>query len=182
VEALGRVAEIGDRTVARDARRHIGRLYEHELEHPERAIEAYSALVTAWPDDGDAYEALDRLLEQTGRHAELAEVLRKRAPLADRAGPAVWLLRRRAELLATTLARHEEAVACLRQARLLAPDDDTLAEELTTALVARGSAHEAAVLLDERARAARTPGEAAALLIRLAEVREGGLADPIGAR
>jgi tetratricopeptide (TPR) repeat protein len=182
--ALGRVAELADAARARETRRRIGKIYEEELEHFERAAEAYAALTDAWPDDADALEAQDRLLELLGRASELAEVLKRRAALAADSGARVALLRRRAELLLGPVGRPEEGLACLRQARTLAPDDDALAEELLTAL-GRGGAREAAGIHEERAVALERHGapaaDVAARWLRVARVRAEELGDPAGA-
>ncbi|HEU4730931.1 MAG TPA: hypothetical protein VFT22_23710, partial [Kofleriaceae bacterium] len=80
IEALARVGEIAEGTPeARDALRAIARIYETELELPERAIESYAQLVATWPDDVAAWTALDALHTANARWTELADVLRRRA-------------------------------------------------------------------------------------------------------
>jgi tetratricopeptide (TPR) repeat protein len=187
VEALARVAELAEgRPGAREARRRVARIYETELELPERATEAYEAIVAAWPDDADAWAALDRLLEQAARWQDLVEVLRRRAALTPEVGERAGLLRRRARVLLERLGRADEAVAGLRHARALAPADAELAEDMTQALIAAGGAREAAAVLEERVadveRQGGPPGDVAALLLRLATLRADSLDDRDGAR
>src|SRR5262249_26698683 len=119
VEALTRLADLVEGTArAREARRRVGEIYERELELPERAIEVYQAIVSVWPDDERAHRALDPLLVEADRPAELAETLRRRASLAATAPERGELLRRRAQVL-SRLDRVDEAVACLRHARAI---------------------------------------------------------------
>ena len=83
IETLARSARSPRaRDEARDALRQIAQIYEQELELPERAIESYEQLVATWPDDAEAWAALDRLYQAHARWTELADVLRRRAALA----------------------------------------------------------------------------------------------------
>ncbi len=187
VEALSRLAELVDGTDrAREARRRVAEIYQHELELPERAIEAYEHLVTGWPDDASALEAQGQLLEAVGRWADLAEVLRRRATLATDPPARAGLLRRRAQILLEWLNQPDEAVACLRHARTITPNDASLAEDMVIALSKSGRAREAAAVLEGRVATLEAegaaPGDVAALLLRLATLRAEQLDDREGAR
>ncbi|HEY0191091.1 MAG TPA: hypothetical protein VGC42_08210, partial [Kofleriaceae bacterium] len=188
IEALGKVGEIAEGTPeARDALRTIARIYEHDLELPERAIDAYALLVATWPDDTAAWLALDALYAGNARWTELADVLRRRAALARDPAERAGLLARRAHVLLDWLQAPEEAAAALRHARTIAPDDPQLADQLVTALIKAERDREAAAILESRievlaAHATAPRGDLAALLIRLAQLQLERLDDRDGAR
>jgi tetratricopeptide (TPR) repeat protein len=188
IETLGRVGEIAEGTPeARDALRAIARIYENELELPERAIDSYSHLLAIWPDDSEAWTALDALYAGSARWAELADVLRRRAALERDPGVRAQLLSRRAQVLIDWLGAPEEAAAALRHARTIAPDDAALADQLIAALVKTGRDREAAAILEGRIAAHATAddaprGDIAALLIRLAQLQLERLDDRDAAR
>lgn len=196
IETLSRVGEIAEGTTeARDALRAIARIYERELELPERAIESYVQLVATWPDDTEAWTALDALYAGNARWTELADVLRRRAALAREPAERAALLARRAQVLLDWLASPEEAAAALRHARTISPDDPALADLLVTALVQAGRDREAAAILEGRIDAVTASGQAggpgargapageiAALWIRLAQLQLERLDDAAGAR
>ena len=185
IETLGRVGEVAEGTPeARDALKAIARIYETELELPERAIDSYHQLVTTWPDDSDAWAALDALYAGNARWTELADVLRRRAALEREPAERAALLARRAQVLIDWLGAPEEAAAALRHARTLAPDDPALADLLVTALIKADREREAAAILEGRVEAAGDAprGDVAAWLIRLAQLRHERLDDRDGAR
>jgi Tfp pilus assembly protein PilF len=151
IEMLSRVGEIAEGTAeARSALRRIAEIYERELELPDRAIDAYGQIVTQWPDDTEAYAALDKLLDALGRWKDLADILRRRAGLTRDPQERARILRRRAAVLTNHLGAPEEAAAALRHARTLTPDAPGLENELVQALIAAGRAREAQTLLDAR--------------------------------
>jgi len=193
IEALGRVGEIADGTSeARDAMHEIARIYERELELPDRAIDSYTQLVAIWPDDTDAWGALDALYAANARWPELADVLRRRAALEREPAVRAGLLVRRAQILLDWMAAPEDAAAALRHARTIAPDDTALADLLVSALVKAHRDREAAAILEDRIEAldalealdgdGAPRGEIAALLIRLAQLQLERLEDRDGAR
>ena len=188
IETLLRATEIAEGSdEARHAHHQIARIYEKELELPERAIENYVQVVATWPDDEEAWASLDRLYLAQARWAELADVLRRRAALARDPAERAQLLSRRAQVLLDWLDTPEEAAATLRHARTIAPDDPQLADLQVTALVKAGRDREAAAILESRIAAIgdgsyRSKGDLAALYIRLAQLRAERLDDRDGAR
>jgi tetratricopeptide (TPR) repeat protein len=186
IETLARIDEIAEGSQqARDALHQIAAIYQRELELPERAIEAYNQITTAWPDDLEAWAALDALYLDSGKFNELSEVLRRRAALTREPAERAQLLARRAQVLIDSLNAPEEAAAALRHARTIAPDDPKLADLLVTALVKADRDREAAAILEGRIGAAGEDGnrgDVAALLIRLAQIRHEKLGDRDGAR
>ncbi len=154
IETLSRVGEIAEGTTeARSALRRIAEIYERELELPDRAIDAYTQIVTQWPDDAQAYAALDKLLDALGRWTDLADILRRRAGLTRDPLERARILRRRAAVLTNRLGAPEEAAAALRHARTLTPDAPGLENELVQALISAGRVREAQALLDARVNA-----------------------------
>jgi len=186
IENLSRVGDVADGSPqARDALRRIAQIYEHELELPERAMDSYAQLVTQWPDDASAFEALDALYQAHARWTDLVDVLRRRAALATAPEVRAELLSRRAGVLLEWLGQAEEAAAALRHARTILPDDARLADQLVNALLAAQRAREAAAILEGRLHKegpSVATGDAAALWIRLAQIRADELEDPKGAR
>ena len=151
IETLIKVSEIAEGSdEARSALRSIAQIYEKELEIPDRAIESYEAVTQTWPDDNDAWAALDRLYESAGAvdraRRRAAPARRARARPAERA----QLLARRANVLSEWLDSPEEAAAALRHARTIAPDDGDLADQMVGTLAKAGRDREAAALLEAR--------------------------------
>ena len=192
IETLARVSEVSEGSPeAREALHSIARIYVKELELPERAHDAYNQLVTTWPDDVEAWAALDSLYQANARWTELADVLRRRAALDRDPAARAALLSRRAQVLTDWLNAPEEAAAALRHARTIAPDDAGLADQLVAALMKGGRDREAAAILEDRIDTLSAPGEQnanvprgelAALHIRLAQLRLEKLDDKIGAK
>ncbi len=186
IETLARVGEMAEGTQhAREALHQIAAIYQRELELPDRAVEAYNQIVTTWPDDLDAWAALDSLYQESAKWNELSEVLRRRAALTREPAERAQLLARRAQVLLEWLNSPEEAAAALRHARTIAPDDTKLADLLVTALVKGDRDREAAAILEGRVGAAgedSNRGDIAGLLIRLAQIRLEKLQDREGAK
>ncbi len=191
IETLARVGEVSEgSTEARDALRRIALIYVTELELPERALDAYNQISQTWPDDVEAWAALDAIYTTNARWNDLADVLRRRAALERDPALRAQLLSRRAQVLLDWLNNPEEAAATLRHARTIAPDDPALADQLVTALVKAGREREAAGILENRIDAMTSTdpevpvsrGDLAALHIRLAQIRLERLDDKAGAQ
>ncbi|HEY1546335.1 MAG TPA: hypothetical protein VGG28_00875, partial [Kofleriaceae bacterium] len=189
IETLTRISEIAEGTdEARSALRSIAQIYEKELELPDRAMESYETVTQLWPDDDEAWAALDRLYQSQARWQQLAEALRRRAGLARDPAERAQLLARRASVLSEWLDSPEEAAAALRHARTIAPEDSELADQMVGTLAKAGRDREAAALLEARLLAMEpnekgaSKGDRAALLIRLAQLRLDKLDDRAGAR
>ncbi|HEX3695474.1 MAG TPA: tetratricopeptide repeat protein [Polyangia bacterium] len=176
-----------DRSRARALRLQLASIYEAELGLPDRAIDAYQAILTHAPDDGEALSALDRLLEAHGRFETLQEVLAKRAALSS-GEQRLKLVRRRAKILEEKMGNPEAAAACLRDLGADAIADNDLLAALVRNLRRAGLAHEAARILGQkidaekkrRGRAARA--RVAALNLELSLIKLDDLNDADGAR
>lgn len=187
IETLNHIADLADGTAdARAALHRVAGIYETELELPDRAIDAYSQIVASWPDDSEAYAALDRLYQSHARWNDLSDILRRRAALTRDSNERSQLLRRRAQVLLDWLDSPEDAAAALRHARTITPDDPELASELVQALVRASREREAAAVLEGRISTLKESGggrgDIAALLIRLAGLRAEQLGNPDSAR
>jgi tetratricopeptide (TPR) repeat protein len=188
VETLKAQAElVSDRDKARALRIEVAGVYERELTLPDRAIEAYEAVLADIPDDAQALEALDRLHESTGRYDDLQEILKKRAALAT--GPArIEIVRRRARILQDRLNNPEAAAGALRELGAEAIADDDLLAVMLRNLRRAGLAHEAARVLQQRIDLERNRAEGpnsnriAELNLELSLLKLDDLNDPAAAR
>lgn len=61
----------------------IAAIYEHELRDFDKAIDAYLEVETLLPNHGDTMEALTRVYENSGAWQKAADVLERRAQLAE---------------------------------------------------------------------------------------------------
>ena len=87
----------------------IGAIYEHELRDPERAIEAYLDVETVLPNHADTMEALTRVYEKSGAWHKAADVLERRAQLAELKAQRLELYHRAGELYAEKLGDARQA-------------------------------------------------------------------------
>ncbi|HEX6838147.1 MAG TPA: tetratricopeptide repeat protein, partial [Polyangia bacterium] len=163
---------------ARVIRRRIGAIFEKELELPERAIEAYSAVYDADAGDDEAATALERLFEKLGRWKDLEAHLARRQERSDRETK-VQLLERRAAIMTDKIGDHAGAAAALRQLRKMHPEDDAIAGRLERTLGRAGRVDEQAEVLRTRIRAAKRGGASKAELARM-NVELGALEAQLG--
>jgi len=89
-------------------------ILDARIKDPERAIEAWRAALASRPDHQDAFVALERLLGDAGRTAELCETLEKHAEVVVEAPQREALIRRMAELFESPLADLPKAIAAWR--------------------------------------------------------------------
>ena len=188
VDSLHRQAELTtDRQRARALRLEIAAVYEKELALPERAIDAYEAILAEMPEDEQALAALDRLDESHGRFEDLQEVLGKRAAAA-RGAERLELVRRRIRILEDRLNNPEAAASALRELGMEAISDDELLAVMLRNLRRSGLAHEAARALSQRIEMEKARGGAAALKritelnLELSLLKLDDLHDPAAAR
>ncbi len=113
-----------------EVRRHLAyesaALLENELEAPDDAIEAYRALLLEWGDsEHDAYRALDRLYDQRGRYADLAETLERRIDLGPESDEELASLKfRLGRALELHLEDRMRAVDLYREVLAILPEHD----------------------------------------------------------
>jgi tetratricopeptide (TPR) repeat protein len=117
----------------------IAGVRERELKDTSAAIEAWRKVTAAKDDEGDAWKALERLLDAAGRGGELVAVLEKRASLAYDPVEQSGLLAR-AGALYEALGRREDAIGAWQ--RVLGIDDgDPAALDALERLYAQAGAH-----------------------------------------
>jgi len=188
VDSLKRQAELTtDPQKSRALRLEVASVYEKELGVPERATEAYEAILASAPDDEEALAALDRLNEVHSRFEDLQEILEKRAVHAT-GKERIDLVRRRAKLLEEKLNNPEAAASALRELGNDAIADDEMLGALLRNLRRAGLAHEAARALSQRIDIERARGGAEAgkrvaeLNLELSLLKLDDLHDPAAAR
>lgn len=179
---LGRLADLTPDVEERErAAERLAQLCEGELKDPAGAIGAYRRLLGTGREAG-ALEALTRCYEETSAHADLAEILERRAALAiarDRVG-ARELYLRAAELRTTKLGDRAAAIASWRgMLEAFGPSRDVYAS-LTPLLEQERRWEDLASALDVDASLA-SGAERASVLARLGAIRSARLHDPTGA-
>ncbi|MHA7839004.1 MAG: tetratricopeptide repeat protein, partial [bacterium] len=133
------------------------------------------------PPEG-AEQALETLLEEAGRYAELVQRLdERRERLGDDSEEALELDRRRARLRLDALGRSEEAARILAGLHARHPEDPELLDDLERALRVSDDARGLCALLEERA--GREPDETRRLAMHFerASLLEESLGEPLGA-
>ncbi len=83
VDVLRRHAAIVPPPIAGELHAQIGAIYENELRDPARAIEAFLDVETALPNHGETMAALTRLYEKSSEWQKAADVLERRAQIAE---------------------------------------------------------------------------------------------------
>jgi tetratricopeptide (TPR) repeat protein len=112
-------------------------IYEVQLEQIDAAIQRYRFVVDVDDAHAQALEALDRLYAQTGRYAELVEVLKKEVEIAPTPDAILDTQYRLGQVLEQQLSRVGDAVAQYREILAAAPEYQPAVRSLE-ALFARG--------------------------------------------
>jgi tetratricopeptide (TPR) repeat protein len=191
--ALGRDAELADALTAELAEaspeparqaellRTLARLAEGPLHDPERAITAWDGLVREVPDDPEGWEALARLYRANDHLVGLERALRA----LSRSAPAealqkVNILRDLARVCGE-IGDPETGIEAWLTVWEAAPGDAETSLELEALYERTGRFSDLAAQLEARLALEESPELLRALIRRLAELREGELADPQGA-
>lgn len=176
----------------------IATLCETQLEDPEAAIRAYERLLELEPGDPSAADALDRLYTAAGRWSDLEELLGRRVEHVADERAADALAMRRARLRLEHTGDTAGAIDLAEELAGRASPDPAARELLESLLGDRGHRGRIARLLEQlyeqagafepltrvlrvQAGEAESVAEAAALLARVAALREDELADAAGA-
>jgi golgin subfamily B member 1 len=185
-----------DPEVRRKLAYEIAELTENELKAPRDAIERYRQIIAEYGDQElPAYRALERLYEEQGEFAELAEVLNRRIDLRPDSDEEYAELKfRLARVLEARLNQPEQAVDLYREILTIVPEhpgartqlEARLADEkhgkaaaeiLAPMYESSGRWEELARALEVLVRGTRDPGEQKQLLTRIGEVASGPLGD-----
>jgi tetratricopeptide (TPR) repeat protein len=162
--------------------RDIATFSENKLGDPNGAIDAWRTVLTASPDDPQATEAFERLLDGQERWDELARWLDKRVARETEAGSRSEVLGRLADLHRDRRDDPTGEANALHPLWLAAPEDDSLALRLIDARKRAGDPQAATDVLRFRAESA----DSSLAVARYTELAEhcaaiGSLDDALGA-
>ncbi len=176
-------------------RKEIGNILASKLDSYEEALDAYrlaldeaptdAELITAVREIGGGHEDLRRsvadilvpVLEQSGRHAELVDVLELRLTIETEPTERVQTLRSVARVLEQNLGKQHDAASALLRAISERPDDAELHEELERLARATSGFGRYADALSDRAGSTFDPDVARELYVRLGRIAEQELKD-----
>ena len=166
---------LGDPALARDYWIRLGQINER-LGRIDDAAARYSQVLALDPSDAEGLTALDNLYRRTERWNDLIGVFRKRIDLASEPREREELYGQMAAVYEEKLGQPEQAIAAYRE--VLASDDTSLvALAALDALFTRQSMWaELADNLEAQLRLAETDEAQLALMLRLAALREGQMA------
>ncbi len=183
VEQLGEWAHFADlyelsveQVTDKDARIHI---YEKiataahtHLHDAARAERLYRTILEEQPQHAGALDALELLYLETEQHEKLLDILRKKEELATTDADRIEFRFQTAGLLADQLQRLDDAVDDLRGILGLSPNHPIALLRLDELFERAERWEDLHDVLLTRSRLAADPKDRAALLVRLAEVRE----------
>jgi tetratricopeptide (TPR) repeat protein len=177
VETLEEASAAADRATAAEIDRRLGECYEHDLDDPDAAIDAYRSALD-WDDaDREALRALERLYDKTGDLERLADTLRQQITYGDpERRPA--LLERVAELERDELDRPERAIDAYEEWLELEPESRPAIDALETLYPSREAWTELAELLERKAELVDDTGGEIDTRLELARVYEEELYRP----
>lgn len=176
-------------------RKEIGSILASKLESYEDALEAYRLALAEAPTDGEVISAVREIggghedlrrtvaeilvpvLEQSGRHSELVDVLELRLTIETEPTERVQTLRNVARVQEQNLGKQAEAESALLRAISEVPDDAELHVELERLSRATGGFGRYADALSDRAGSTFDPDVARELYVRLGRVAEHELKD-----
>ena len=159
----------------------VARVRDAELRDGAGAIESWRKVVAARDDEGEAWRALERLLEAAGRAEELVAVLEKRATLEDDAGAQKELLARAAALYDGRLGQPEQAIAAWRQVLTIDDGDPRALDALERLYAARGAHRDLSAIYTRKIELAIDDAERRRLRLLLAKLAERDLKDTFAA-
>ncbi|MEY4515513.1 MAG: hypothetical protein RLZZ450_7635, partial [Pseudomonadota bacterium] len=125
-----------DPEVRRQLAYHIASLTEQELKQKTEAIDRYRQILEEYGDEElDAYRALERLYQEQGSYAELAEVLQRRIDLRPESDAEFAELKfRLARVLEGHLSSTAEAIELYREILTIVPEHSGARAQLETLL------------------------------------------------
>ncbi len=138
VDILQRRAEAAEEEEEeRDLLRERAEVIREDIGDVQRAAEAFQAVASLGVDD--ALETLARTQEEAGDYAAAVETVDKMLAAAEEQQQKIALLMRKAGLQCDRLEEHSEAVATLRKARDMAPEDRDVIAELARVYQEQGN-------------------------------------------
>ncbi|HYQ17837.1 MAG TPA: tetratricopeptide repeat protein, partial [Polyangiaceae bacterium] len=196
LESLKLQAGAAETPAARaEIRKEIGNILASKLQSFEDALDAYRLALDEAPGDGELVRAVREIggshedlrgtvaeilvpvLEQSGRNAELVDVLELRLTIETEPSDRVHTLRTVARVLEANLGKQSEAESALLRAISERPDDGELHTELERLSRATGGFARYADALSDRAGSTFDPDVARELYVRLGRIAEQELKD-----
>lgn len=177
------LSEIAPRAADDTARANLYRALaklQSDAKEPEEAIESWKQVVALAPTDGDAMAQLGTLLADQGRSPELIEVLKRQLTIEEDTPRRVALLFQMGVLQDEQLNDAASALTTFRRLIELSPNDANALARMDALCEDQQRWPELADVLARRASIV-APEERAALVLKLAVVRETRLLDKSGA-
>ena len=170
-----------DPVVRADLLSRLGALSEEQLSNPERAVSYYQQAAGENPDDGAAYEALDRLFASVNDSERLAEVLERRMEIDSESEVRIEVGMRLAELYEAQLRRPDAACDALRAVVDTDPEHHGALEGLSRLYERQGQWQDLVEVLQRRADSAGHESERVMLTHQVGNVMERELDDELSA-
>lgn len=164
-------------------RRELATIFRDRLADPERAVDAWQAVLDEVPTDLEAIGALESLFESQKKYRELEELVQRRLDIAETAADRLSA-RVRLARLAELSGRRSDAMEQLREILADAPENTEALDALEALYLADGKLDLLAESVEGRARSAAERGDRDAeiqLLQRLAQIQERDLAQAAAA-
>jgi tetratricopeptide (TPR) repeat protein len=151
----------------------IAAIYEHELRDLDKAIDAYLEVETLLPNHGDTMEALTRVYEKTTQWQKAADVLERRAQLAEVKSQRLELHYKAGEIYAEKLGDAKQAEARFVRALEIDPTHVPAMTALVEIYRKNGDFLKAAKLLVEAVPHTPNRLERTRLLVEAGEIYDG---------
>ncbi|MCB9569743.1 MAG: tetratricopeptide repeat protein [Myxococcales bacterium] len=176
-----RIEVTGDPTERLDLLRRLARLLEDTLVMPEAAEQAWRRLTDIEPSDLEALQRLRNLYQASGSSSELIEVLERLIEVSADPSERRTLRMDLATIQRELMNNRDAEIEVLRSLLMEEPHDEDAMSSLARALIAEERFGEAADVVLERASMVDAPETKAALLLDVARLYAGPMADPFGA-
>ncbi|WAS89918.1 tetratricopeptide repeat protein [Nannocystis punicea] len=161
--------------------RRLARLVEEGLGQPEAAEGVWQRILDIEPNSTDAMNRLRRLYAARGAYDLLIAVIGRQIDAADDPAVRTALRKELAKIHREARSDREAEIDALRQLLLDAPEDDEALGMLAAALLAQDLHREAGDVILERAAIAPSRERRVGLLLEVARLHIGPIADSVGA-
>ena len=155
----------------------VAEIRERRLGDLAAAVESWRKVTGVHEDDVGAWKAIERLLGQLGRHAELVAVLEKRGELSNDLLEQKALAYRAADLYEHTLGQRDRAISTWRNVLNLDENDRPALDALVRLYQASGNFRELALTYARQIDLALSEQEKRPLRFSMARVYESELSD-----
>lgn len=166
-----------DTELVASIRSRVAEIHEGQREDMDAAIGSWRQVLEAIPDEPEALGALDRLLAQEGRFAELVDIVQRRADLTDDENVRLVMLHRIAALREDDLDEPLEAIAAYKNVLTVNDADREALDALERLYRSQEQWMELAETLTRKIELAETPDQRRQLRFVAAEVQSGKLED-----